>query len=116
MSAVLTATPDHTGGRELVVFSRRIGDYLTVQQHIAHLNEDSGGRISSGSVAIEESILPKPHNFPPSGLRVCFQVECSISLVLFIPAVILQTHSSLMAGMKCTCVHAGSMQCGVHKE
>ena len=74
---MLTAASDDLG-REIIVFSRRIGDYLTVQQHIARLDKDSSGRISSGSVTIEESVLPKPHDFPPSGLRICFQVESFI--------------------------------------
>lgn len=53
--------------REVVVFSRRIGDYSTVQHHIGLLSEDC-------SVVVEESVLPRPHDFPLSGLRVCFQV------------------------------------------
>ena len=73
MRGVLTAASDDLG-REIIVFSRRIGDYLTVQQHVAHLDKDSSGGISSGSVTIEESVLPKPNDFPPSGLRICFQV------------------------------------------
>lgn len=55
--------------RELIVFSRRIGEYSTVQHHTALLSEDSGG-----GVVVEESVVPRPHDFPPSGLRVCFQV------------------------------------------
>lgn len=58
-----------TERREVIVFSRRIGDYSTVQHHTALLSEDS-----SGGVVVEESVLPRPHDFPPSGLRVCFQV------------------------------------------
>ena len=61
--------------RELSVFSRRIGEYSTVKRHTAVVSTGTTG--TSSPVAIEESTLPRPPDFPPYGLRMCFQLVSS---------------------------------------
>lgn len=76
--SVITTAED-TDRRELIVFSRRIGDYSTVQRHIALLCNSS----TSPELVVEESVLSRPDDFPPSGLRVCFQVYMCTCLMIW---------------------------------
>lgn len=55
------------------MFSRRIGEYSTIQNHNA--------TFSSGTVSIRETTLPRPSDFPPYGLRICFQLVSKLQLI-----------------------------------
>ena len=67
--AVITTTRDGGEKWEVTVLSRRIGEYTTVQRHVISL-------VSGSDCTVEECVIPRPPDFPPSGLRVCFQVIC----------------------------------------
>lgn len=55
------------------MYSRKIGDYSTVHRHTLILSQD-GDSINSNTVCIQESVLSRPSDFPPSGLRISFKM------------------------------------------
>ena len=58
--------------RELLIYSCRIGEFSMVQCHSASLPPNW---CPSTSLPVEETVLGRPQDFPPSGLRICFEVK-----------------------------------------
>lgn len=52
------------------VYSRKIGEYSTVQKHTIVISENG----SLSDVSVQSSVLPRPLDFPPYGLRIWFQL------------------------------------------
>ena len=62
--------------REFSLFSRRIGEYSTVQNYTATFSSST-----TSSVSIRETALPRPSDFPPYGLRIYFQLVSRLQLI-----------------------------------